>query len=142
VPGAFDFEGVPMSPTDLSDRAFARIVVSFPVSESPYCDLGEALGASEIDVLDAVLELRECGRVTRIAADFADLDRFVAMAAADEVDLAILASTDLPTGEHPYAELAAQLQLRGVDRTAEWVLTRLNTWIADGTVVRVAAEPA
>jgi hypothetical protein len=128
--------------TELIEGLYARVIDSFPVSESPYCDLGEELGASEIDVLGAMLELRECGRVERVRARFADLDRFVAMAAADEVDLAILASTDLPTGEHPYAELAAQLQLRGVDRTASWVLARLETWIADGTVVRVAAEPA
>ncbi len=69
-------------PTDLSDRVFARVVVSFPVSESPYCDLAASLGAIEIDVLSAVLELRECGRVDRIAAEFADFDAFVAAAAA------------------------------------------------------------
>ena len=126
--------------TELIENVFARIVAGFPVSESPYCVIGEELGANEIDVLGAVLELRECGRVARVAAEFADLDRFVAMAAADEVDLAILASSDLPTGEHPYEEIAAQLQLRGVDRTPGWVLARLNAWIADGTVVRVAAQ--
>ena len=129
-------------PTDLSDRVFARVVVSFPVSESPYCDLAASLGAIEIDVLSAVLELRECGRVDRIAAEFADFDAFVAAAPQDDADLAILVSTDLPTGEHPYAEVAAQLQLRGTDRTAEWVLARLGEWIADGTVVRVAAVAA
>ena len=126
--------------TELIEDLFARVIASFPVSESPYCDLGAELGANEIDVLGAMLELRECGRIVCVAADFADLKRFVAMAAADDVDLAILASTDLPTGEHPYAELAAQLQLRGVDRTAEWVLARLNAWIADGTVRKVAAR--
>jgi DNA-binding Lrp family transcriptional regulator len=126
--------------TELIERVFARVVVSFPVSESPYCDLAEELGASEIDVLTAMLELRECGRVSRVAAELENLERFVAMAAADDVDLAILSSTDLPTGEHPYAELAAQLQLRGVDRTAEWVLSRLKAWLAEGTVIRVAAQ--
>ena len=128
--------------TELIENVFARVITSFPVSESPYCDLGAELGANEIDVLGAVLELRECGRIRRVSAKFVDLERFVAMAAADDVDLAILASTDLPTGEHPYAELAAQLQLRGVDRTADWVLSRLSDWIADGTVARVAAEAA
>jgi hypothetical protein len=128
--------------TELIEEVYARVIASFPVSESPYCDLGAELGANEIDVLGAMLELRECGRVARVAAEFADFERFVAMAAADEVDLAVLASTDLPTGEHPYAELAAQLQLRGVDRTADWVLARLNAWIADGTVVKVAALAA
>jgi hypothetical protein len=118
------------------------ILQAFPVSESPYCDLGVELGANEIDVLGAMLELRECGRVGRVAAEFADLERFVALAAADDVDLAILASTDLPSGEHPYAELAAQLQLRGVDRTGDWVLARLHAWLADGTVVKVAAQAA
>ena len=116
--------------------------MSFPVSESPYCDLAASLDASEIDVLSAVLELRECGRIDRVAAEFADFDRFVETAAQDDADLAILVGTDLPTGEHPYAEVAAQLQLRGTDRTAEWVLARLGEWIADGTVVRVAALPA
>ncbi len=128
--------------TELIEELFARVVAGFPVSESPYCDLGEELGANEIDVLGAMLELRECGRIVRVAAEFADLERFVAMAAADEVDLAMLVSTDLPTGEHPYAELAAQLQLRGVDRTTAWVLARLRAWIADGTVLRVAARAA
>jgi len=128
--------------TELIENVFARVASGFPVSESPYCDLGAELGADEIDVLGAMLELRECGRIARVVARFADLDRFLAMAAADDVDLAVLASTDLPTGEHPYAELAAQLQLRGVDRTQEWVIRRLRDWLADGTVVKVAAEPA
>jgi len=126
--------------TELIENVFARIIADFPVSESPYCDLGSELGADEIDVLGAMIELRECGRIKRVYADFADLNRFVAMAAADDVDLAILASTDLPTGEHPYAELAAQLQLRGVDRSPEWVIARLRAWVADGTVTRVAGE--
>jgi hypothetical protein len=125
--------------TQLIDEVYARVIASFPVSESPYCDLGIELDASEVDVLGAMLELRECGRIVWVFAEFADIERFVAMAAADEVDLAILASTDLPTGEHPYAELSAQLQLRGVDQTTEWVLARLNAWIADGTVLKVAA---
>jgi hypothetical protein len=129
-------------PTELNDRVLARVVVSFPVSESPYCDLAASLDAIEIDVLSAVLELRECGRIERIAAEFADFDAFVASAPQDDADLAILLGTDLPTGEHPYAEVAAQLQLRGTDRTAEWVLARLGEWIADGTVVRVAAVAA
>jgi len=127
---------------ELIENLFARVVVSFPVSESPYCDLGEELGANEIDVLGAMLQLRERGRIARVAADFADLERFVATATDDEADLAILASADLPTGEHPYAELTAQLQLRGVDCTTEWVLARLDEWMADGTVVRVSARAA
>lgn len=110
------------------------------MSESPYCDLGEALDATEVDVLGAVLELRECGRVERIAARFDDLDAFVGSAPQDEADLALLVGTDLPTGEHPYAEVAAQLQLRGVDQTAEWVLRTLLGWIEDGSVIAVAAE--
>jgi hypothetical protein len=125
--------------SELTSRVLVMILQAFPVSESPYCDLGAELGANEVEVLGAVLELRECGRVVRVAAEFADLERFVASAAADDGELAVLASTDLPTGEHPYAELAAQLQRRGADRTAEWVLARLNAWIADGTVVKMAA---
>ena len=97
--------------TNLSERVFRLVLDSFPVSESPYCDLGVVLDANEIDVLSAVLELRECGRILRIGADFADFEGFMATASQDDADLAQLASIDLPTGEHPYAELAAQLQL-------------------------------
>ena len=134
-----------MSGTDqasLTDRVFAALLSGFPVSESPYCDLGAELGASEIDVLAETLGLRECGRIARIAADFADFDGFVASASPDDADLAILVSVDLPTGEHPYDEIAAQLQLRGVDQTAEWVVERVNAWLADGTVLTVAARAA
>jgi len=131
-----------VEPTDLTARVFARVVESFPVSESPYCDLGIALGASEIDVLSTILELRECGSILRIGAEFADLDGFIATSSQEDADLALLVGTDLPTGEHPYAEVAAQLQLRGVDETAEWILARLTGWIADGTVLKVAAEGA
>jgi hypothetical protein len=127
---------------DLSERVFAQVVGGFPVSESPYCDLGLALGASEIDVLSVVLELRECGRILRIGAEFSDLDGFVATASQEDADLAQLTSTDLPTGEHPYAEVAAQLQLRGTDETAEWVISRMREWLGDGTITRVAAEAA
>jgi len=127
--------------TDLSQRILAHILVSFPVAESPYCDLGEALGVPEMDVLDAVLALRECGSIDVIAAEFADLDGFLASATPQDADLAILASSDLPTSEHPYAELAAQLQLRGIDQTAEWVLARLQALVGSGAIVRVAARP-
>jgi hypothetical protein len=133
---------VAFDPSELEERTLAEILEGFPVSESPYCDLGVRLGVSEIDVLAVVLELRECGRIERVAAEFADFDGFVEAAPQDDADLAILVGTDLPTGEHPYAEVAAQLQLRGVDQTAEWVLARLGEWIADGTVVRVAAVAA
>jgi hypothetical protein len=127
---------------DLSGRVLARILKGFPVAESPYCDLAVDLGESEIDVLSAVLELRECGRVDRIAAEFADLDGFVATATQEDADLALLVGANLPTGEHPYDEVAAQLQLRGIDRSAEWVLARLIEWIADGVVIRVVAMAA
>lgn len=125
---------------DLDERVFAQLISGFPVTESPYCDLGALLGASEIDVLSATLGLRECGRIARIAAEFADLDGFAAAASDDEADLAFLISVDLPTGEHPYDEVAAQLQLRGIDQTAEWVLARVLGWVADGTVIKVAAQ--
>ena len=92
-------------------------------------------------MLDAVLALRECGSIDVIAAEFADFGGFVASAEPDDADLATLAAFDLPTSEHPYAELAAQLQLRGIDHTAEWVLARLGAWVSDGTIVRVAARP-
>jgi hypothetical protein len=134
-----------MSDTDsavLSERVFERILVSFPVSESPYCDLGAELGASEIDVLSTALELRECGRVLAIAAVFADFEGFIASAPQDDADLALLVGTDLPTSEHPYAEIAAQMQLRGIDQTATWVMARLHAWLADGTVLRVTAQTA
>jgi len=129
-------------PNDLDERVFAQLISGFPVSESPYCDLGVLLGADEIDVLSAALNLRECGRIACVAAEFADLEGFSATASQDDADLAFLISADLPTGEHPFDEIAAQLQLRGVDQTADWVLERVRGWVADGTVLRVAAQAA
>lgn len=127
---------------ELMLRVFMSVVSGFPVSESPYCDMAAELGVSELDVLSAALELRECGRLARIAAEFEDLEGFLAGASMEDADLALLVSTDLPTGEHPYAEVAAQLQLRGIDTSADDVIARLLGWIADGTVVRVAGRPA
>lgn len=126
--------------SDLAARVLAQVLGGFPVSESPYCDLGAVLGESEIDVLSAVLELRECGSIARISAYFTDLEGFTATASQEDADLAALIGADLPTGEHPYAEIAAQLEQRGIDETEDWVLARVLGWMADGTVIKVAAQ--
>lgn len=126
--------------SSISAQILASIVEGFPVTESPYCDMGIEIGASEVAVLDAVVGMREEGVITRIGADFVDLDAFLGEASADDADLAQAASVDLPWSEHPYEELAALLQMRGVDRDAEWVMARLKAWLGDGTIKRIGVD--
>ena len=125
--------------TDLDRRVLAAITAAFPVSQSPYCDLGDVLGAPEIDVLESAMKLREVGAVATVAAVFsaaADVQTL----ADEDVALATLVSFDLPWGEHPYAEVAAQLSLQGIDRDEAWVVAKLRAWMDDGAIVRVAAR--
>ncbi|MDP2234226.1 MAG: Lrp/AsnC family transcriptional regulator, partial [Actinomycetota bacterium] len=57
----------------------------------------------------------------------------------DERDLARLLQADLPSGEHPFAELAAELQRRGVDVDEAWVLERTRAWVDAGVSRRFGA---
>jgi DNA-binding Lrp family transcriptional regulator len=129
----------------------------FPVSPAPYCDLGDELGLSEIEALALLLELRETGEITRIGATFPD-DSAVGFCSSfdgedlalapvagveltcDEAELLMLLSGDLPYGEHPYAELAAELQMRGIEADEAWVLERVGAWMESGVVLRLGAE--
>jgi hypothetical protein len=129
----------------------------FPVSSAPYCDLGDELGLSEVDALALVLELREGGEFARIGATFPD-DSAVGFCSSfdgenlapapvagveltcDEAELVMLLSNDLPYGEHPYAELAAELQMRGIEADEAWVLERIGAWMESGVIVRLGAE--
>ena len=125
--------------TDLDRRVLAVIERRFPVSASPYCDLGEELGERESDVLNSTIELRGTGAVTAISALFAPEVH------PDRLDpeleaLAAAVAFDLPWSEHPYAEVAAQLSLQGIDRDETWVVAQLQAWLADGAIVRVAAR--
>ena len=129
----------------------------FPVSSGPYCDLAGELGVSELDALNAVLELRETGEIARIGASF-PADSAVGfcsvfdeeeMAPApiagveitcDEAELLMLIADDLPYSERPYEELAAELQMRGIEADEAWVLERVGALLDDGVITRLAAE--
>ena len=125
--------------SELDRRLLAAIEERFPVAQSPYCDLGAELGVLETDTLDSVLKLRGLGEVQAIAAEFdPGTDR---LAFSDEdAALAAAITFDLPWGEHPYAEIAAQLALQGIERDEAWVLARLQGWLDDGTVARISAR--
>ena len=129
----------------------------FPVSSAPYCDLGDELGMSEIEALNAVLELRETSAIARIAATFPEgsavgfcsvFDEEEMTPAAiggveitcDEAELLMLVADDLPYSERPYEELAAELQMRGIEADEAWVLERLGALLDDGVIERLAAE--
>jgi len=128
----------------------------FPVSSGPYCDLAEELGSTEIDTLNAALELRETGAIGPITAQFAEgpigfcsvfdgEEMTLAPVAGveftcDEAELTLLLGEDMPYGEHPYEELAAELQIRGVQADEAWVLDRVRAWIDAGVIVRFGAE--
>ncbi len=130
----------------------------FPVAPGPYCDLAERFSVSEAEALDMVLELRETGAIRRIGATF-PVDSPVGfcsvfddeeMAPApiagveitcDEAELLMLLADDLPFSEHPYAELAAVLQDRGVDVDERWVIERIGSWRDAGVISRFGAEP-
>ncbi len=143
---------------DLQGRLLERLRQrwGFPVSASPYCDLAEELGSTELDMLNAVLGLRAGGAVGRINAEFADgpvgfCSVFDGEEMAlppvggveltcDEAELAMLLVDDLPFGEHPYEELAAELQLRGIDVDETWVLDRIRVWVDAGAIMRLGAK--
>ena len=128
----------------------------FPISAAPYCDLADAVGSAELDVLDAVLELRSTGAIGRINAEFEGgpigfCSQFNGeqmnlapvggvQFTCDEADLAMLVSDNLPFGEHPFDELAEELNLRGIEADGAWVLDRLRSWVHAGAVVRFGAE--
>jgi DNA-binding Lrp family transcriptional regulator len=129
----------------------------FPLSAAPYCELGDELGLSEIDALALVLELREGGEIARVGATFPedaavgfcsvfDTEEMAPAPVAgveltcDEAELLMLLSDDLPYGEHPYAELAAELQMRGIEADEAWVLDRIAAWVESGVIVRFGAE--
>lgn len=125
--------------TDLDRRVIVAIEERFPVSQSPYCDLADELGALESDVLNSTMKLREWSQVAAIVAVFAPEvapERY----SAEDAALAAAVSFDLPWSEHPYAEVAAQLSLQGIDRDEAWVIGRLQAWLDDGTIVGVAAR--
>ena len=52
-----------------------------------------------------------------------------------EKELARTLQEDLPTSEHPFAEVAGELQERGVDVDEVWVLERTRAWL-DAAVIR------
>ncbi|MDF1543452.1 MAG: hypothetical protein P1P71_10130 [Anaerosomatales bacterium] len=57
----------------------------------------------------------------------------------DEKALARLLQDDLPESLTPFADLAAQLQGRGVDVTEEWVIERTAAWRESGVIRRFGA---
>ena len=131
-----------MSDTELSEqdtRVLEALTSGFPVSQSPYCDLGAELGISETDVLDSAGKLRETGAIVRIAAAFANVELLLGGASQEDADLAEALSFDLPYSEHPYAEVAAMLELRGTEIDEAAVIQRLREWLLDGTVSEVVA---
>ena len=131
-----------MSDFDLSEldtRVLAAMQSGFPVSVSPYCDLAAELGASESNVLNSAEKLRETGAVARIAVVFSHPDTFAASATTDDADLALLVSFDLPWSEHPFTEVAAQLELRGIQMEPAEVIERVREWLLDGTASEVVA---
>lgn len=129
--------------SELDTRVLAEIRSAFPVVQSPYCEIGERLGVAESDVLESVERLRSCGAVARIGADFRDLSALELEAPSqDEMDLAELMSGDLPYSEHPFAELANELQLRGIETDESWVIDRVSDWVSSGVITRFAASVA
>jgi len=137
------------------DRLAAGI--GFPVTSAPYCELGDELGLSEVDALALVLELRESGEIARIGATFPedsavgfcsvfDTEEMTPAPVAgveitcDEAELLMLLADDLPYGERPFEELAAELQMRGIDVDEAWVLERIARWLDSGVIVRFGAS--
>lgn len=59
-----------MELSDLDKRVLTEIQASFPISESPYCELAERFGATEVDVLQSVEKMRDTGVIRRIGAIF------------------------------------------------------------------------
>jgi hypothetical protein len=126
--------------TELDERILEALVSGFPVSQSPYCDLGAELGISEIEVLNSAGMLRQTGAIARIAVAFPDPEASMVEASAGDVELMQVVSFDLPWSEHPYAEVAALLEMRGVDIDEAGVIDRIRAWLADGTASEVVAS--
>ena len=152
--------GTPTGPslTDLDRTVLGLVAERFPLSSAPYCDLAAMIDAAEVDVLNSVLKMRETGVIERIGPEFDDARigfctvfdagddepgsiRGVELT-CDEAELAMLLQGDLPYGEHPYEELAAELQQRGVDAGESWVLDRIRAWTDAAMITRLAAFPA
>jgi hypothetical protein len=134
-----------MSDLDVSDfdqSVLDALRAAFPVSQSPYCDIASQVGCLEIDVLNSAMKLREIGVLGPISAQFTRPIVESDQGAEDSAVLAELLGFDVPWGEHPYAEIAAQLSLRGIDRDEAWVIEQVASWLRDGTISRLAAEPA
>ena len=124
---------------ELDTRVLAELTKAFPVSESPYCDLATVLGAREMDVLNSAEKLRQLGVITRVAAIFPRGASAVGEGSQTDADIAQIVSFDLPFSEHPFAEVAAQLELRGTQVEGGEVIARIREWLADGTVSAVRA---
>jgi len=125
--------------TELDTRVLAELTRAFPVSESPYCDVAGVLGAAEVDVVNSAEKLREIGAITRVAAVFPDAARVISEGSQTDASIAELISSDLPFSEHPFAEVAAELALRGTQVEGADVIARIGEWLADGTVSAVVA---
>ena len=134
-----------MGDSDVSDfdqRVLGALRDGFPVSQSPYCDIAAQVGCLEIDVLNSAMKLREIGVLGPICAQFARPVAESDETADDSAALAELLSFDVPWGEHPYAEIAAQLSFAASIATRPGSSSRLAAWLEDGTISRLAAEPA
>ena len=57
----------------------------------------------------------------------------------EEKDLARLLQEDLPMSEHPFTEIHEQLEMRGIDRSEEWVRETTQRWIDEGVIRRFGA---
>ena len=125
--------------SELDARVLEALKNAFPVSQSPYCDLAAELGATEVDVLNSAEKLRQIGAIGRVAVVFGQLDSLVGASSQEDADLAQIVSFDLPWGEHPYAEVAAQLELRGVQMEEADVIARIGQWLSDGTASAIRA---
>lgn len=126
--------------SELELRLIEMLSRGFPISWAPYCDLAEELGVAEVDVLNAVLELRETGIIGRVGADF-DEEKLDALPLDDaEQPLAFLLEGDIPYGEHPFAEIGEMLQMQGIDVEESWVLERTQAWLADGVIRAFSAS--
>jgi DNA-binding Lrp family transcriptional regulator len=131
-----------MSDMDLSEldaRVLAALKRGFPVSQSPYCDIAAELGVSEIEVLNSAGKLRETGAIARIVAVFPNAEAMLNGRFEESADLAQILSFDLPWSEHPYAEVAAQLELRGIEIDEAQIIARIREWLSAGIVSEVVA---
>jgi DNA-binding Lrp family transcriptional regulator len=125
--------------TELDTRVLARLTSAFPVSESPYCDIAAELGESESDVLNSAEKLRQIGSISRIVAVFPEVAVVLGADSQTDADIAEIIAFDLPYSEHPFDEVAAQLELRGTQITGAEIIARIREWQADGTVSAVVA---